>query len=240
VHPLSAQDAVTADTITQYVEDSTNYEDESDSVYIIKRAITDYEWQSITNDSSFNYKSEREADVVLTPPKQYNNKFGKIFQAIITFIFSKVGRIIVWILVFAILAFVFVQIIKGDIGFVFSRRNKIVATNTPENDAVSPDDLIKANWELKIANALKIGDRRLATRYAFMYILQLLHQRQYLHYSIDKTNFEYYMAIENKEMQQLYRKLLLRYEFAWFGKFEVSENDWQQTNELITLIKSKF
>ena len=237
--PAIAQDTTqyVADT-TQYATDSSSYEEDYDSTYVPEQVVMSVEdWQQLTSDSVFNYRNEREAEIKMKPNRD-KTAFEKAFNNIISFIFSGVGRFIFWLLVILVLAYVVYQIFKGDVSFVLSKKVKEKVEVSIEQ--LSAEDLLSADWEAKTEKAVQAGDKRLATRYVFLRTIQLLHQQQHIHYSIDKTNYDYYRAIEKPELKALYKQLLMRYEYAWFGYFAVSEEDWVNTTKLLRELKEQL
>lgn len=237
--PAIAQDTTqyVADT-TQYPADSSNYEEDYDSTYVPEQVVMSVEdWQQLTSDSTFDYRNQKEAEIEKKPTRDKTG-IEKALNNMIRFIFSGVGRFIFWLLVILVLAYVVYQIFKGDVSFVFSKKVKDKTEVSVEQ--LSAEDLVAADWEAKTEKAVQAGDRRLATRYVFLRTIQLLHQQQHLHYSIDKTNYDYYRAIEKPELKALYKQLLMRYEYAWFGYFAVSEQDWEQTIKLLRELKEQL
>jgi hypothetical protein len=71
-----------------------------------------------------------------------------------------------------------------------------------------------------------------------MHILQLMQQSGQIRYRIDKTNHEYYLELTQEALRQPFRDLLLRYEFAWFGRFPVSAEAWADTQTIYRQLKA--
>lgn len=242
--PLAAQDTVavpveyTEDDSEIYAEDSAEvYAENSDEVFDVKeRQLSEEDWKLLTADTAYYYANEREEEKTEKPP--VSSGLEKAVVSFFQFLGSGAGKIIFWILIFSVLGYIIYRILKGDIQFVFGRKEKQKAEDISE--LVAAEDLLNINWETKMTEALQDGDTRTATRYAFVSALQLLHRNQHINYQPNTTNFEYYLSLKNDNLKQVFRKLLLRYEYAWFGKFEVTEAEWQLTYSLYQQLKSNL
>lgn len=233
--PVSdAQDTI--GVAEEYVPDSTAVSEQFD---VRKRLLSASAWQKLVEDSAFNYKNEKEAVVSLNEEnKQEHNAIIQGMIKLMKLLTSTTGQLLFWLFVFTILSYVAYRIFKGDISNVFGRKEKKKAAGNMT--VITPEDLTNADWEVKLGDALLQGDKRAATRFAFVRILQLLHQKQYINYRIDTTNFEYYASLHNEELKPLFRDLLLRYEYAWFGQFKVGDSSWEETMNLYQRIKNKL
>lgn len=228
------------DTITYEADSVADFEQETiDTFVAADRVLVLEDWKDLTADSAFHYRNEKEAEQKIKEPESIEeNGILKFLGKIFGFFISKVGQIIFWSLVFLILVYVLYKIFSSDVSFIFGRKEKL---KTDENkDELSAQDLTEDDWETKLNNAIAAQNKTLATRYAFVHVLQLLHQKQKINYRMDTTNFEYYRSIEDAALKASFRKLLLRYEYAWFGRFEVSEAEWNETMNMYNEIKSKI
>ncbi|HTN18016.1 MAG TPA: hypothetical protein VL092_10065, partial [Chitinophagaceae bacterium] len=94
---------------------------------------------------------------------------------------------------------------------------------------LSREDLLSSDWQSFMEAAVAVQDFRAATRFAFVHTLQLLHQQGHITYRIDATNYDYYRAVNSEAIKPLLKNLLLRYEYAWFGRMPVDGVQWEQT-----------
>lgn len=199
------------------------------------RNISDEDWNSLIADSAFSYCNTREGTE--DTDIKVNSFWTRLIHLILLFFSSGIGQFLFWLLIISVLAYVLYRIFKGELGFIFGRKEQ-QSPDTQSTELITEEDLLSANWAEKTRQALGNGDTVMATRYTFLYQLQLLQQLELIHYRIDKTNYDYYTELEAGPVKDKYRSLLLRYEYAWFGRFPVSAADWQQTNALFNELRS--
>lgn len=224
--------AQTADEETQYA-DSTIYVEE-----VIKpRTISQTDWGELTRDSAFSYAHKLEAEVKPSVPSDFEIWLNKAGVFIVQFLFSTTGAIIFWLLIVLLLAFVLFKMFRGDFRLFFKRVEKPI--NKAIEDEMTSEDVMNTDWESRMALAKKEGDLRLATRFLFVHTLQILHHKQHIIYSIDKTNFDYYRMINKNELKSLYRILMTRFEYVWFGQKQLDEQDWKELMQIYEQLKLK-
>lgn len=201
--------------------------------------LTEDEWVYLTQDSAFRYRNEREAQKVETQKERNTpNWLSRLLRGVYYFFASGIGTVLLWLFFLCLIAYIAYRIFKGDVGSLWNRKEQRSAeTSAQELDS---EELLSGDWSARTNEALAQGDRRLATRYLFVHLLQLLYRNGYIPYRIDATNYEYLRAIEQEELRSLYRQLLIRYEYAWFGKFPVSDAEWQQTLRLFQQAKDSI
>ncbi|MES2478572.1 MAG: hypothetical protein V4561_05770 [Bacteroidota bacterium] len=208
------------------------------STDIQSREITLQDWNVLTRDSAFSYKNMIESEAKPHSPSKFELWLAKAGGQLFQFFFSVTGQIVFWALVLIILGYVLFRIFKGDVNFLFNRNERSV--NTISEIEISTEDLTTADWDAKIVDALKDGNTRLAVRYLFVKGLQLLHQQQLILYSLDKTNYDYYRMLEREDLKVLYRQLMVAFEYAWFGKMEVDEQQWASVQNVFEQLKARL
>lgn len=224
--------AQTADEGAQY-SDSSIYVEEM----IKPRSISQADWAELTRDSAFSYAHKLEAEVKPSVPSNFELWLNKVGVYIIQFLFSTIGAIIFWLLVVLLLAYVLFKMYRGDFRLFFKRDEKPI--NKEFEQELSSEDVMNTDWESRIDLARKEGDLRLATRFLFVHTLQILHHKQHIIYSIDKTNFDYYRMINKNELKSLYRILMTRFEYVWFGQKQINEQDWAELMQIYEQLKLK-
>ncbi|HXS37915.1 MAG TPA: hypothetical protein VN721_14520, partial [Flavipsychrobacter sp.] len=185
---------------------------------VTERTITTTQWQQLTNDSSFNYKNDKEGEINVR--KRNSNLFTTIVIGILTFFGSSLGKTIVWLFFFFIFGYVLFKIFSGE-GGIFQRRNKDLGE---EGDLPPADEenLLQINWETRLQQAANDNDTRLAIRYGYMWLLQILQYGELIQYRSDKTNYDYYNELRETAYNQDFKQLLRVYEYAWYGHLPVA------------------
>jgi hypothetical protein len=117
--------------------------------------------------------------------------------------------------------------------------NKGFFTKNTTQNAVTEvaDEQLEYNMDNDFAalqrKAYEQYDYRLAMRYMFLGMLQKLNQRNHIKYIQDKTNSDY--ANEMPEgFRENFSTLALYFEYVWYGKFEINQ---QQFNQIETQYK---
>ncbi|MCC6186934.1 MAG: DUF4129 domain-containing protein [Chitinophagaceae bacterium] len=200
------------------------------------RFASSQEWAQVVQDSAFYYKDKVEAQAAAPKPNKQAKWLTDLFQKIFDFFSSGIGLLLFYALILGIVVFLLYYIFRGDMGFLFAK--KITKPKDTTDELLNTEDLLTTDWAtlLQASDA----DKRMATRYLFIYALQLLHQQQVIDYRKDKTNHQYYLSIANDELQQLFGQLMLRYEMAWYGHMPVTEELWQQSLLILQALKQKI
>ena len=103
------------------------------------------------------------------------------------------------------------------------KKSKPIAPDTPGPEEI----LTAAGYTSLIDKCYVAGDYRLATRYYFLKILQLLNERQHIHFSTEKTNAAYLYEMP-VSLQQSFSKIALLYEYVWYGKKAIDKNSFSE------------
>jgi hypothetical protein len=135
--------------------------------------------------------------------------------------------ILLWIIAIAVVGFLAYKLFLGKGIFERSSRERIAVQEI--NEAAAGEAI--NDWPNAIQQAAAKGDYRLAIRYQFLYTLQQLEAKQRLHLSPDKTNYGYVTEI-HASLRPAFAALVLRYEFAWYGKMPVTDSQYRETETL--------
>lgn len=224
----------------EYVMDSNEYYDESEDDNFVEpeRKLTESEWRYLTIDSAFSYKNLRENEQKIKPDKNKENWYLNVLKRLFGFLGSGLGQFIFWGLIAGMLAFVIYKIFKGDFSLLRSRKETVIAAESDE--ILSLESLATADWDGKMNTALAVADYRLATRFAFLSILQKMNEKGHIEYRINTTNYEYFLLLKNESLKAVFKQLLLKYEYAWFGKFPMDAAEWDKVLELFNNAKSNL
>lgn len=199
------------------------------------------QWERITADKKFGYQNERE--FTPTPqPAPVNKQTPLLFSALISFInflSSGAGKLLLLSLLVVLIGYIGYRIVSGD-GRIFSRRNTKVK-EIPDDDAViSEEDLFLSNWEERLTTAIASGDTRMAIRYSYMLLLQILQARNMIQFRNDKTNTDYYRELSDTAVRQQFRQLSRSYEYAWYGNFVPSADAFNDYLKIFNGVKKEL
>lgn len=134
---------------------------------------------------------------------------------------SKLAVFIYWGVAIFLLAFVIYKLFVGN--------NPVFVTNSkvqmPTVD-MAEEEMDEDNLDGYLQKAIRNKNYRLAVRYQYLKTLQRLGEKGVLQLSIDKTNYQYAKDLSTKPYANAFAKLSLQYEYAWFGGFELNEEQF--------------
>ena len=215
-------DAFSADS-TAYQTESTEAAAEIEStagpIASNEKAPTDAQWQQATSAKPYAYKNELEYDPKKDKPQEVPKTpwLIRVLIAFFHFLGTTTGHIILWSLLAIIVGYVLYRILAGE-GRIFARKNR-KHTGEEEPAEITEEDLLESNWEERLRAALQSGDARMAVRYSYMRLLQILQSRDLIQYRPDKTNAAYFGELSGHAIRQDFRKLTRQYEYTWYGSY---------------------
>ena len=197
---------------------------------------TPEQWQQLKSDKAFSYKNDRE----IAAPRR-DKKPGdleKAFYALFRFLAGPAGTLLMWLLVLGIIVYIIYRLafIKGSL--LFGKNKK--SFGPPPDQGQDLEDIAGTDWETLLQQAIAGNETRLAVRYRYMWLLQLLQQSGRIQYRNDKTNHDYYTELNETEYRQPFRQLSRLYEYAWYGNFPLSPNAMNDYSALFDHLKNQM
>lgn len=179
----------------------------------------DPEFKNRYQESAFEYeKREQEAIKKLKEQDQDSDiDISNLFSFLPTLF-----KILVGLLLFYA-AYMIVTVWLGKKGnWLFQKKNEKLLTYQEDIDITSETDL-----QAKIKEALNQNNFRLAIRYQYLYLLQLMSQNGIITYHKEKTNADYRYEIKNQALAQSFDYTSYIYDYTWYGGFEMSESQYE-------------
>jgi Ca2+/Na+ antiporter len=204
-------------------------------VYGSTHNVTPAQWKELTADKAFSYKKDKQLE---PPPKEYKRSaIAQFFSWLIAFLFTGAGNVIVWIIVLAILGYIVYSVFFRNSFFFAKNRKMIPASGADGQDG---EDIATTNWEALLQKATENNDLRLAVRYSYMWLLQILQQQELIKYRTDKTNYEYYTELNETQYKQPFKQLSRQYEYAWYGQFNISATTYNDYISLFNNVRNQL
>ncbi|HSC52922.1 MAG TPA: DUF4129 domain-containing protein [Phnomibacter sp.] len=100
-------------------------------------------------------------------------------------------------------------------------------TKIKKEHAEEEDPLLVARASTLADEAIRNKEYRLATRYLFADALMRLGENDRLNLQAKKTNSEYLREVQQPDLQADLAKLMLQFEYVWYGGFIPSEAQFQ-------------
>ena len=105
---------------------------------------------------------------------------------------------------------------------IFKRNTR----SSPVNELLEEEKFVSvSDYDKLIHQSVKLGDFRMAVRYLFLKNLAHLADKEYLHLSADKTNYEYVQEIRADKKNE-FSSLVLTYEYIWYGNFSLNQETY--------------
>ena len=199
------------------------------------RTMSSEQWQRLTTDKAFDYRNDKEH--AKAPEIKQPGVLEKVLMSLFSFFGHGGGYVLLWIVVIGVGLYVaYVLFLKKD-SVLFARRARRMKEE-PEDE--NTEDIAATNWNLLLQNAAAAGDARLAVRYSYMWLLQLMQQRNLIQYRNDKTNHEYYHELKDSNYKQPFRQLSRQYEYSWYGGYQLPDTDYGAYMQLFNDVKKQL
>lgn len=137
-------------------------------------------------------------------------------------------RLLAYILIFLLIALVVYLLVRN--GFLGDKSLQNKSLNFDISN--EPEDINDLKIDPLLMEALRNGDYRLATRFRFLALLQLLNQRKYINWKRENTNRYYVQQLFGNEIQLSFKQLALIYESIWYGDYFIDEARYQLIDKL--------
>ena len=194
------------------------------------------------NDRDFNYEEVKTESSWWT---DIVNWFYNILRRFFEWIFG-VGnaegylaaflKILPYLLLALFLYLVIRFFVKSNIlGMGNQKKNPNVVTLSEDEHIIKNEDI----QEL-IKKALANENYRLAIRYYYLYILQLLSERELIDWQQQKTNDDYMVELSDSSFKNDFGKATLLYDYVWYGEFELNHERYQKAELVFASLKKSL
>lgn len=82
------------------------------------------------------------------------------------------------------------------------------------------------DFEKLIRESILAGEKRVAIRYYYLWLLKIMAQNNYIEWDIEKTNSDYLYELQNPAHKGQFTYLSYLYNYIWYGEFEIDENSF--------------
>ncbi|MBS1635035.1 MAG: hypothetical protein JST26_03865 [Bacteroidetes bacterium] len=144
------------------------------------------------------------------------------------------SRIIFWVIVLGVLGIIIRILLRSEFSGFLQGNSKARKFNFTDVE----EDISSINFAERIQTAIDQKDYRLAVRWHYLEILHLLHQKQLINWQSFKTNIDYYNELGKTTYQKSFKELSYIYEFAWYGKYDIDLNKFNNLKQEFEQFKS--
>lgn len=106
---------------------------------------------------------------------------------------------------------------------------------TEEEHIIKNEDI-----QLLIQKALSDKDYRLAVRFYYLYILQLMSAQELIDWQLQKTNHDYENEIKKPELKNAFTKITRLYDYVWYGDFSIDESQYQKAEVIFLSVQKSL
>ncbi|MFB9108388.1 DUF4129 domain-containing protein [Flavobacterium gyeonganense] len=180
-------------------------------------------------DSDFVYEQK-------TPEKNWWDHFKEWLADVLNEIFTfknpqaslNFVAILLKILAVLIVVFVIYLIVKALIG----KEGKWIFSKEAKQKVVHYSDIEKnihlLDFEKLIKESIEKGEKRIAIRYYYLWLLKVMAKNRYIEWDIEKTNSDYLNEIKNPAHKDEFTYLSYVYNYIWYGEFEINERMFEK------------
>lgn len=104
---------------------------------------------------------------------------------------------------------------------------------------LSEEEHIIKNEDIQvlIQKALDAKDYRLAVRYSYLYMLQLMSEQEIIDWQLQKTNHDYENEIKKPDLKKAFTKITRLYDYVWYGDFDIDEPQYQKAEIIFSTVQ---
>lgn len=130
-------------------------------------------------------------------------------------------KLIIWgAAIFAVL-YILYQLLAGQQN-LFYKNKKLEPETGPGDEAPAGTSPLILSQQ-----AAARGDYRLAVRYQYLYILQLMGEKQIVILQPQKSDAHYQQEVRGKPLAPDFSRLTLQYEYVWYGEFSINQSQFE-------------
>lgn len=201
-----------------------------DTARLDVQEVSEEDLQKYQNDPKFDY------EIIESNPTRWDDFktwVGNLFQRLFELIFGveeAVGMLAAFLrilpyLLLALLLFLLIRFFLNVNASATSgkHRGEAFVGLSEEEHIIKNEDI-----QLLIQKALEDKNYRLAIRYSYLYILQLMSDKELIDWQMQKTNHDYLAEIKKPDLQKSFSKITRIYDYIWYGDFAIDEVKYQK------------
>ncbi|HEX8018263.1 MAG TPA: DUF4129 domain-containing protein [Flavobacterium sp.] len=176
------------------------------------------------SDSDFVY--ERKA-----PEKNWWDHFkewlASLFRRMFTFKDPQASLNFVAVLLKVIAVLIIIFVIYLIVKALINREGQWVFGKDAKQKTIHYSDIEKnihlLDFEKLIKESILAGEKRIAIRYYYLWLLKIMARNRYIEWDIEKTNSDYLYELKKPAHKEEFTYLSYLYNYIWYGEFEIDE-----------------
>lgn len=85
------------------------------------------------------------------------------------------------------------------------------------------------DFDKLIKESILSGEKRIAVRYYYLWLLKVMAQNHYIKWDIEKTNSDYLYELQSRVHKEEFTYLSYLYNYIWYGEFEIDDHTFAKT-----------
>jgi hypothetical protein len=135
----------------------------------------------------------------------------------------------------AILIIVYVIYIIAKL--ILNKEGQWIFGKSTTKKVVSHEDIERnlkhIDFEKLIKETLKTGDKRLAIRYYYLWLLKRMSEQNIIDWNPEKTNSDYLYEIKSEKLKQDFNHFSYLYNYTWYGEFDIDDQTFINEKALL-------
>lgn len=171
------------------------------------------------------------------PPEEVTQNepwFVKFLRQLFSFIpnlnlsaFATAIRYLIYGLLIMVLFYFLKFLFYKDVSWAIWKKKKNVITQDDSND----DTNLNTDFEAMIRKSVNEGNKRMAVRYYYLWLLHKLDAHHIISMNPEKTNSDYLYEIKNVNFKSSFAYLSYIYDYIWYGEAEVGDLDFNKVRD---------
>jgi hypothetical protein len=192
--------------------------------------LNENEWKDLSKDIDYTETFiEKEKKTEETKPNVQNETPTNAFD------YSDLKYLIYFLALVVVLILIF-------LAFRNFKKNNVVLEKTISIETIDEieEKIHEVNLDDLLAEALKVKNYRIALRLNFLIVIKLLSEKGEINWAKEKTNWEYYAELRNKQIADPFKEIILNFEAIWYGEYVLTELNYHLTEPLYKALQKKL
>ncbi len=114
----------------------------------------------------------------------------------------------------------------------YAKKNQATMAMSEEEHIIKNENIQKL-----IQEALANDNYRLAVRYYYLFILQIMTEKELIDWQIQKTNEDYLKELKQERLQHPFKDITRLYDYIWYGEFPMDHEKYQKAESSFSTLK---
>jgi hypothetical protein len=114
----------------------------------------------------------------------------------------------------------------------YAKKNQATMAMSEEEHIIKNENIQKL-----IQEALANNNYRLAVRYYYLFILQIMTEKELIDWQIQKTNEDYLKELKQERLQHPFKDITRLYDYIWYGEFPMDHEKYQKAESSFSTLK---